>query len=135
MSGEERSRAHLDGVTAKAEIEQLPTHIKSSTQAESKSAKTFLKNFKKPIDKSLHPCYNVYSEGDTEGSQEREEKIMTNHVAYNTITGEVLACSTANALKRRVARNTAWDVAHGYGYGKWVFTHKGIDGLCAKVRA
>lgn len=38
MSGEERNRAHLDGVTAKTEIEQLPTHIKSSTQAESKSA-------------------------------------------------------------------------------------------------
>lgn len=60
---------------------------------------------------------------------------MMNHVAYNTITGEIIACSTSNALKRRIARNTAWDVAHGYGYGKWVFTHKGIDGLCAKVRA
>ena len=58
-----------------------------------------------------------------------------NHVAYNTTTGEVIACSTSNALKRRIARNTAWDVAHGYGYGKWVFTHKGIEALRDKIRA
>ena len=60
---------------------------------------------------------------------------MMNHVAYNTITGEIIACSTANTLKRHVARLNAWAVANGFDYGKWVFTHKGIDGLCAKVRA
>ena len=57
---------------------------------------------------------------------------MKNYVAYNTITGEIIACSTANALKRHIARITTWDVAHGYGYGKWVFTDKGIDALWEK---
>ena len=29
----------------------------------------------------------------------------------------------ANTLKRRVKRNTAWDIAHGYGKSEWVFAH------------
>jgi hypothetical protein len=41
----------------------------------------------------------------------------------NIITGEVLTSTHANTLKRRVKRNTAWDIAHGYGKGKWIFAH------------
>ena len=45
------------------------------------------------------------------------------HAAMNLITGEVLTTNHANTLKRHVKRNTAWDIAHGYGKGKWVFAH------------
>ena len=45
------------------------------------------------------------------------------HAAMNLITGEVLTSTHANTLKRRVKRNTAWDIANGYGKGKWVFAH------------
>ena len=46
------------------------------------------------------------------------------HWAYNLLTGEVIGCSTGNALKRRVKRNTAWDIAHGYrGCHEWRFYH------------
>lgn len=47
-----------------------------------------------------------------------------NHVAYNKTTGEVIGCSTVNALKRRLKRNARWDRVHGYFYKpEWVFTH------------
>ena len=45
------------------------------------------------------------------------------HAAFNLTTGEVLTTNHANTLKRSVKRNTAWNVAHGYGKGKWVFAH------------
>lgn len=45
------------------------------------------------------------------------------HAAFNLTTGEVLTSPHANNLKRRVKRNTAWDIAHGYGKGEWVFAH------------
>lgn len=45
------------------------------------------------------------------------------HIAYNIITGEVLMTARGNRLKRWIARNQAWDIAHGYGKGKWRFAH------------
>ena len=45
------------------------------------------------------------------------------HAAMNIITGEVLTSTHGNTLKRRVKRNTAWDIAHGYGRSEWVFAH------------
>lgn len=46
------------------------------------------------------------------------------HVAYNKTTGEVIGCSTVNALKRRIKRNERWDRTHGYFIkSAWVFTH------------
>ena len=45
------------------------------------------------------------------------------HAAMNIITGEVLTSNHANTLKRRVKRNTAWDIAHGYSKGEWIFAH------------
>ena len=45
------------------------------------------------------------------------------HWALNIVTGEVIGCSTGNHLKREVARNQRWDIAHGYGAGKWIFFH------------
>ena len=45
------------------------------------------------------------------------------HAAYNLITGEVLVTSRSNHLKRWVARTNRWDIAHGYGAGRWVFAH------------
>lgn len=45
------------------------------------------------------------------------------HAAMNITTGEVLTSPHANTLKRRVKRNTAWDIAHGYGKSEWVFAH------------
>lgn len=64
------------------------------------------------------------------------------HVAYNCVTGEVLTCSTANQLKRWVARHTKndneWAKANGCKIGhKWVFAH-GADwqvNLAIKLRA
>lgn len=46
------------------------------------------------------------------------------HIAYNLATGEVLMSTRSNALRRRIARNEAWDIANGY-YAKseWVFAH------------
>lgn len=46
-----------------------------------------------------------------------------NHIAYNIVTGEVITTTRGNHLKRLVARNQAWDIAHGYGKGKWMFAH------------
>jgi hypothetical protein len=60
-------------------------------------------------------CYNI-------DVKEREVFTMT-HAAFNLTTGEVLTSNHANTLKRRVKRNTAWDIAHGYGKGEWVFAH------------
>ena len=46
------------------------------------------------------------------------------HVAYNKTTGEVIGCSTVNALKRRLKRNAIWDRAHGYFHkSEWRFVH------------
>lgn len=45
------------------------------------------------------------------------------HVAYNLATGEVVICSRACALRRRVAKITRWDVANGYRGHHWVFAH------------
>ena len=45
------------------------------------------------------------------------------HAAMNITTGEVLTSTHANTLKRRVKRNTAWDIAHGYGKSEWIFAH------------
>jgi hypothetical protein len=56
------------------------------------------------------------------GVKEREVFTMT-HAAFNLTTGEVLTSTHANTLKRRVKRNTAWDIAHGYGKSVWVFAH------------
>lgn len=59
---------------------------------------------------------------------------MMLHAAFNLATGEVIATNRANHLKRRVARNTAWNVAHGYGAGRWIFAHGAncLDKLRAK---
>ena len=52
------------------------------------------------------------------------------HWAFNLATGEVIGCSTSNALKRRVKRNTAWDIAHGYtNCHKWRFFHGAYEDL------
>ena len=55
------------------------------------------------------------------------------HWAYNLATGEVIGCSTVNALKRRIKHNTAWDRAHGYiTKSAWRFHHGTYEGLRAK---
>lgn len=45
------------------------------------------------------------------------------HIAYNTLTGEVLMTNRANHLKRWVARTERWNIANGYGKSKWRFVH------------
>ena len=45
------------------------------------------------------------------------------HSALNLITGEVRTTNHGNYLKRCVARSNAWDRAHGFKSGKWVFAH------------
>ena len=45
------------------------------------------------------------------------------HIAYNLITGEVIMTSRVNNLKRWVARDERWNIANGYGKGKWRFVH------------
>lgn len=45
------------------------------------------------------------------------------HIAYNLTTLEVVVCSRACDLKRRVAQITRWDVSHGYRGHHWVFAH------------
>lgn len=45
------------------------------------------------------------------------------HVAYNLVTHEVLFSNHSNALKRRVAQIEHWNIANGYGKGKWIFAH------------
>lgn len=45
------------------------------------------------------------------------------HIAYNLITGEVIMTTRGNHLKRLVARDERWNIANGYGKGKWGFAH------------
>ena len=55
------------------------------------------------------------------------------HWAYNLATGEVIGCSSANALRRRIRHNQAWDIAHGYySASQWRFHHGTYEALCAK---
>jgi len=50
------------------------------------------------------------------------------HAAYNKTTGEIICCSTVNALKRQIKRSVRWDRAHGYFYkSEWIFAHDGSD--------
>ena len=58
------------------------------------------------------------------------------HIAFNLRTGEVLMTSRSNHLKRGVARINAWDIANGYGKGKWVFAHgqNAQDRIIAKAQ-
>jgi hypothetical protein len=64
-------------------------------------------------------------------------KHMTNsrHATYNILTGEIITSSTGNALKRRVAIIEKWNREHGYGKGKWVFSHGfgAIEKVCKKA--
>ena len=56
------------------------------------------------------------------------------HWAYNAATGEVIGCSTVNALRRRLRRNQAWDFAHGYyAPSQWRFYHGTYEGLRFKA--
>ena len=48
------------------------------------------------------------------------------HVAYNTVTGEILMSVTANALKRFVK-------AHSEDGGRWIFAHQGYESLRKKL--
>ena len=55
------------------------------------------------------------------------------HWAYNATTGEVIGCSTVNALKLRLRRNQRWDIAHGfYAKSAWRFYHGAYEGLLYK---
>ena len=55
------------------------------------------------------------------------------HWAYNLATGEVIGCSTANALRRRLRHNQAWDIAHGYyAPSQWRFHHGSYEELYRK---
>ena len=55
------------------------------------------------------------------------------HWAINLTTGEIIGCSSVNALRRRIAHNERWDIAHGY-YSKsqWRFHHGAYEGLRTK---
>ena len=59
------------------------------------------------------------------------------HAAFNLITGEVRTTNHGNHLKRCVKRSNAWDKAHGFKPGKWVFAHgeNWREVLGAKYRA
>lgn len=54
------------------------------------------------------------------------------HWAINLRTGEVLGSSTGNALRRHIQRNERWNIAHGYGKGKWRFHHGSYEALRTK---
>ena len=58
-----------------------------------------------------------------------------NHAACNLATGEIILCSSVNALKCRIRHNEDWDRAHGY-YTKseWVFAHGGNNSAYDKLR-
>lgn len=45
------------------------------------------------------------------------------HWAYNLKTGEIIGCSKANGLKRRVAFTNSFNRKYGYPYGGWRFFH------------
>lgn len=47
------------------------------------------------------------------------------HVAYNTLTGEVIITQHGRQLKKLVARE---------GGAGWVFSHKGLESLVNKIR-
>lgn len=48
------------------------------------------------------------------------------HAAMNLDTYEVITTNHVNHLRRLVEKRASWDVAHGYGRGRWVFAH-GVD--------
>lgn len=48
------------------------------------------------------------------------------HVAFNTLTGEILMSVTANALKRSVK-------LHAEDGGKWIFAHHGYESMRKKL--
>lgn len=54
------------------------------------------------------------------------------HCAYNLATGEILICGTGNHLKRCVRIVSKNDKAYGVR-SEWIFGHKGIDAIAAKV--
>ena len=58
---------------------------------------------------------------------------MTKHVAYNLTTGEIVACSTGNHLKRCVRTINATNRKWGYPAGEWIFGHKGVNAIMAKA--
>lgn len=45
------------------------------------------------------------------------------HWAYNLETGEIIGCSKANGLKRRVAFTNSFNRKYGYPCGGWRFFH------------
>ena len=53
---------------------------------------------------------------------------MEKHCAYNLATGEIIACSTGNHLKRcvRIVAKNDYD-------NEWIFSHKGINAIIAKA--
>ncbi len=53
---------------------------------------------------------------------------MEKHCAYNLVTGEILACSSSNHLKRCVRIVTANNVRN-----EWIFSHRGINHIMAKA--
>lgn len=53
---------------------------------------------------------------------------MERHCAYNLVTGEILACSTGNHLKRCVRI-----VSANNDRNEWIFGHKGINRIMAKA--
>lgn len=56
------------------------------------------------------------------------------HWAVNTITGEVLGSSTVNGLRRHIRHTVRWDVANGYGAGRWLFFHCSEEQLRDRYR-
>ena len=68
-AGEGRDRTHLDEATT---VETIPTHIKSSVLAESKSAQRFFKKNKKSLKNLLtnqSACGIIISESKERGNQ------------------------------------------------------------------
>ena len=45
------------------------------------------------------------------------------HAAINIVTGEIISTKRVNQLRRRVAYNERWNIAHGCGAGRWIFVH------------
>ena len=48
------------------------------------------------------------------------------HIAFNTVTGEILMSVTANALKRSVKARTEEG-------GRWIFAHQGYESMRKKL--
>ena len=60
---------------------------------------------------------------------------MEKHCAYNLTTGEILACSAGNHLKRCVAIRNRTDLKY-YPHGtpnEWIFGHTGLRELNDKA--